>query len=218
MGDRELIVASRNQGKIAEIQAILKPMRVVGVCEVVPAFHVEERGETFRENARIKALSAFEATGRAVVADDSGLCVVGLGLEPGVRSYRYAGEGRSDRERVDFLLERMLGLEGEQRDAWFSCCVFAVLPASWCRTVEGATCIETALLAGRPGWMTVEAEGRLYGRIAHAPVGSWGFGYDPIFLPRDDPSGRTLAQYSLEEKNAVSHRGRAFALLRAALT
>jgi len=204
---RRLVVATGNQGKISEIAALLSGLsvEVVPIGSLVPGFYVEETGETFLENARLKAMAAFRETGLPAIADDSGLCVVGLGLEPGVRSSRYAGEGRSDAQRVAFLLSKMEMLTGADRTAWFSCTLYGVIPAEWAGgAVDGVT-----LERGPEGHVGVAAVGKLPGRIGFEPRGSQGFGYDPVFHPDDDPA-RTLAQYGLEEKNRISHRGIAF--------
>jgi len=206
----ELVVASTNEGKLKEIRSTLhgQAVDVVPIGKLVPGFDVDETGLTFLENARLKAMAAFLATGRPSVADDSGLCVEGLALEPGVFSARYAGPGKSDAERVEFLLSRMRGLAGTQRRAYFSCVLYAVLP-------EGAASFgQDELLSCEPiarGFTGVAMEGRVYGVIGHTPRGTEGFGYDPVFHPDEDPS-RTLAQFSTEEKNRFSHRGKAFSM------
>lgn len=202
------VVASGNRGKLKEIGWALRHLSVelVPAGELVPGFDPEETGATFEANAAIKALAAFEATGRPSIADDSGLCVVGLNGEPGVFSARYAGEGRSDAERVTFLLERMKELEGEARKAWFQCCCVAIVPAHRIASDPSPVAEPAPLPAG---WGWIVANGYIHGRIGFEPRGCHGFGYDPVFLPDLFP-GRTLAELSLEEKTRVSHRGLAF--------
>ena len=177
------------------------------ISELVSGFDPEETGETFLDNARLKALAALEATSLPSMADDSGLCVEGLGLEPGVRSARYAGPGKTDAQRNEFLLEKMAGLSPEGRRAYFACTVYAVLPSH----LADAKAEEVA-----SGYRGVWFEGRVHGRIGFSPRGEKGFGYDPIFIPDADPS-RTLAQFDMAEKNRMSHRGQALAAFAASV-
>lgn len=210
----KLVVASANKGKLDEIRAVLSGVGVepVAIGELVPDFDVAETGTTFLENARLKAEAAFKLTGQACMADDSGLCVVGLGLEPGVKSSRYAGENRTDAERNDYLLDKMRGLDGSERDAWFACVIYAIVPRNMLPPRAGVRAI--ARYPG--GFLGVTVEGRLNGRIGYVPGGSGGFGYDPLFLPAQSPQ-RRLAQYSMAEKNKISHRGQALAAFAALL-
>lgn len=203
-----LVVGSNNAGKLEEIRAVLEHLSIVPVpvSQLVPEFDVEETGLTFLENARLKAEAAFAATGDPCLADDSGLCVVGLGLEPGVRSSRYAGEGRTDAERNMFLLQKMEHLKGDQRAAYFACSVYAIVPLA----VLSPDALSAVMGHYEGGAVGVAVEGRLHGRIGDSLAGEGGFGYDPLFYPRPDPS-RSLAQFSMAEKNAVSHRGQALA-------
>jgi len=217
---RRLVAATQNKGKIREITALLAGLglEVLPIAQIVPDFDVEETGATFLDNARLKAVAAFEATGLPSLADDSGLCVVGLGLEPGVRSSRYAGEGCCDEERVAYLLSRMGGITGSGRTAWFECTLYGVVPADWAgpdTVVKGPDAPMPRADAwitredGPDGYVGIVARGRLPGRIGYVPRGENGFGYDPVFHPDADPS-RTLAEYGLAEKNRISHRGIAF--------
>jgi XTP/dITP diphosphohydrolase len=146
---------------------------------------VEETGATYTENARAKALQYMQASGLAVLADDSGIEVDALDGRPGVRSARYAGAGRSDQERVEKLLAELDGVPDERRTARFRAVITVADTDGRIETVEG----------------TVE------GRIGHEPRGENGFGYDPVFLP--DGYEVTTAELPSEEKNAVSHRGAA---------
>lgn len=187
----EIALASANQGKRREIEALLAPMGIsvrtaaeLGFTEDVP-----ETGDTFAANALIKALAVARALGRPALADDSGLAVEALGGAPGVLSARYAGPGATDAERNAKLLAELKGVPPERRGAAFVC----------------------VMACARPDGATLTAEGRLEGRIALAPAGDNGFGYDPVFeLPG---RGVTVAMLNAAEKNAISHRGRALAAL-----
>jgi XTP/dITP diphosphohydrolase len=212
----DLVLATNNRGKLDEMQSILSGLgvRVLAVGDLVPGFDVEETGHTFAANARLKARAAFVATGLPSAADDSGLCVAGLDGAPGVRSSRFAGPGKSDAEKSAFLLSRLVRMTGAARRAWFACAVYAILPAGAVRPVDGVELFPEP--EAGDGFRGLSTQGRLDGAIGCSPRGAGGFGYDPIFIPDDDPT-RTLAEYTLVEKNAISHRGRAFALLRTGL-
>jgi XTP/dITP diphosphohydrolase len=188
----ELVLATRNQGKKREFDALVRGLgiRLRSLDEFEGAPDPEETGATFEANALLKARSAADATGLWVLADDSGLCVDALGGAPGVQSARYA-EG-SDRTRWQKLLEALDGVPEGERQAAFVCVLALVGPSG-----------ETAV-----------AEGRCEGAIARAPRGEAGFGYDPVFLVAGDPEARTMAELTTEEKGIVSHRGRAFDRLR----
>jgi XTP/dITP diphosphohydrolase len=178
-----LVLASRNPHKLRELAALLRPHEL----EPLPA-EVElppETGETFADNAVIKARTAAQSTGRPAVADDSGIEAAALGGAPGVRSARYAGEGASDQANLDKLL-REVPDRGDRRVAYV--CALAYVD---------------------PGGREELVEGRCEGVLAPAPRGSGGFGYDPAFVPDDYPDERTMGELSLEEKHAISHRGRA---------
>jgi XTP/dITP diphosphohydrolase len=186
------VLASGNAGKLAELRTLLaaaglelESQRELGVAEA------EETGLTFVENALIKARNAAAATGLPAIADDSGLEVGALGGAPGVRSARYAGGAASDAENVALLLERMADVPSGRRSARFYCVVVALRhPAD-----------PTPLMA----------EGAWHGRIAAAPRGSGGFGYDPVFEVPE--LGRTAAELDRASKNRLSHRARALAAL-----
>jgi XTP/dITP diphosphohydrolase len=144
---------------------------------------VEETGETFEENASLKAHAVMKATGLPAIADDSGLCVTALGGGPGIYSARYGGEGLKDADRYNLVLD---GLRGElDRSAKFVSCICCVFPNG----------------------DTVTARGECPGVITYSPLGEDGFGYDPIFMVPEKKM--TFAQMGAEEKNAISHRGRA---------
>jgi len=184
------VVATRNLGKLREIAAILRalPLTVRGLEEFPEVRAVEETGSTFEENACLKASAVARATGLLTLADDSGLAVDALSGRPGVLSARYAGEGAGDEALCRKVLAELAGVPGERRQARFGCVVAAARPSGIIWTVEG-TC---------SGYITEEMRG------------AGGFGYDPIFYY--PPLGRTFAELTPAQKNAVSHRGRAFTL------
>lgn len=181
----KLLFATNNAHKVDEVRAILADtgIEVLTIREAGLDVDPPETGDTFEANALQKARYLHERTGLACVADDSGIEVDALGGAPGVHSKRFSPEADADANNA-LLLER-LGARTD-REARFRC-VIAVVAPGWERT----------------------AEGRCEGRIAHAPRGGHGFGYDPLFLPDETP-GRTMAELSMDEKNAISHRGRAF--------
>ncbi len=188
---RALVVATRNAGKKRELEASLAPLGYeLLTLEEVGAGEVEETGDTFLENAELKARAALQASGVAVLADDSGLEVDALGGAPGVHSARYAGVAHDDCANNARLLRELAGVE--DRTARFRC----------------------TLVYLEPGGRRIVVDGTCEGRIADAPRGNGGFGYDPLFLVDD----RTMAELSAEEKNSCSHRGRALAELVAALS
>ena len=191
------ILASGNAGKLRELTALAAPLG----WELVPQpalgiVSAEETGATFVENALLKARHAATLSGLAALADDSGIEVDALGGRPGVYSARYAGERATDRENLEKLLAELTAVPPEQRSARYRCVIAYVTDAD-----DPAPIV---------------AEGCWEGRIATAPRGSGGFGYDPIFLPLD-AEGHTAAELGREEKDAVSHRARALAALRARL-
>lgn len=184
-----IVIASNNAGKLREIRDILQPLgfTVVSQREAGISIEVEENGETFAENAALKARAVYEALHCPVIADDSGLLVDALDGAPGVHSHRFAGEGATDADRNAKLLELLDGVPAEKRTARFECVLCYVDAAG-----------ETHFFSG-----TCE------GRIGTAPAGKNGFGYDPLFCVGD----RTMAQMTEEEKNQVSHRANALAEL-----
>ena len=185
-----LVVASNNSGKVKEMREILHSLdiEIVGLSDLGRFESPEETGETFLENALIKARAAHEATGLFALADDSGLEVDALGGAPGVYSARYGGSGLSDEERYLKLLGELKGVPANKRGARFHC---------------------TMVLYPCPGTSGgfLATEGYLYGRIADSPAGENGFGYDPIFYIPE--MGKTVAEISGDEKNRISHRYRA---------
>lgn len=192
-----IVLASRNKGKLAELAELLRD-REIGLVDL-DAFpeigEIEETGSTFAENALLKARAVAKATGLIAVADDSGLAVDALDGAPGVFSARYGddwealpGESR-DQRNTRKLLHFMRKIPREERGCHF----------------------ETAIAAAAPGGLELVAKGRWQGRLLLAPLGENGFGYDPVFW--DPELEKSAAQLGREEKNAVSHRGRALAAL-----
>ena len=189
----KLVLASKNPKKLKEMNEILSGMGVE-VClqaDVGIDIDVEETGTTFEENSMLKAKAVMEASGLPAIADDSGLCVDALNGAPGVYSARYGGEGLDDAGRYRLLLSSM--------------------PAGQPRTAKFVSVITCCF----PNGDVLTARGECPGTIAFAPMGEGGFGYDPVFfLPK---LKKTFAQLSPEEKNAISHRGRALEAFQAKL-
>ena len=194
MDGLQLVLASANPDKAAEIAAILGPVPGVRLRARPPDVpDVDETGDTLVDNARLKAIALMEATGMAAVSDDTGLEVEALGGAPGVYSARFSGEHATYADNVAKLLSEL------ER-------VGAMSPA-----LRHATFRSVALVA-YPDGQEVWAEGTVTGVITRRPVGEKGFGYDPVFAP-DGFDGRTFAQMGPEEKHGISHRGRAFRAL-----
>lgn len=194
-----LVVATGNRGKLAELRALLAslPIEVLGVAEVLHPPEIDEDGETFVANALKKARVVAGLATAVTLADDSGLEVDALGGRPGVRSARYARVGATDAENNARLLEELDGVPAARRTARFRCAIALVDP--WAPPEERERIVE----------------GACEGRIATVAAGSFGFGYDPLFLVGDGP--RTMAELGEDEKNRQSHRGRALAALRPVL-
>jgi len=190
MSDRILVLATRNKGKITELRGQLSgfDITIKGLDDFPPMPEALEDGRTFEENAYKKACSTARSLGLPALADDSGLVVRALGGRPGVHSARYAGDHSSDEDRYNKLLKEMEGKT--DRGAYFECAIVVALPTGQSMTFTG----------------------RCEGEIAFEPKGDKGFGYDPIFLY--PPLNMTFAQIPLEDKNRVSHRGRAMAGLK----
>lgn len=186
-----VIVATRNEHKLVELGEILTTLQLRPMPAELPS--PAEDGETFAENALIKARACFAATGTASLADDSGIAATALGGRPGVRSARFAGEQATDEENLDKLLEELSG--AEDRSVAYVC-VLALID------IDG-----TELLA----------EGRCEGTLARTPRGTGGFGYDPAFIPHEGPGERTMAELPAADKHRISHRGRAARQLAAML-
>lgn len=186
------LLVSNNRHKLEELQRILLPLGI----EVMTAASlgisldgIEETGDTFEENAMIKAMAGYEKTGLPSIADDSGLAVDVLGGRPGVYSARYGGEGATESQKNEKLLKELENVPDEQRTAKFVCCI--------CCVVNGRE--------------AVTARGECKGKIGYRQVGTNGFGYDPIFMIDEN---RSFAQLTDEEKDSISHRGNALKIFR----
>jgi XTP/dITP diphosphohydrolase len=188
-----LVLATRNRHKVAELSRILEAAGLAVDLHPVDDFagvpDVAETGLTFADNALLKARAVAAATGLPAVADDSGLCVDALAGLPGVFSARWAGRHGDDRANLELLLDQLRDVPDDRRGAHFACAAALVTP-------DGREVVE---------------EGRLEGTLTRAPRGTGGFGYDPVLQPTGE--SRTTAEMSPEEKDAVSHRGRAFRAL-----
>lgn len=192
---KEVIIATKNEGKVREFKAMLEPRGydVKSLLDIGYTPEIEETGQTFEENAVIKAETISKETGKIVIADDSGLSVDYLGGSPGVYSARYAGEEKNDLANLKKLLKELEGVEKEDRSARFRC----------------------ALALCTPGQETKTVEGSVEGYITEEPRGTNGFGYDPVFLVKD--KDQTMAELSSGEKNKISHRVEALKKLSALL-
>ena len=189
---KKLIFATGNENKVREIREIMGDLgyEVISMKEAGIDIDIDETGTTFAENALIKAKAVNDVCHELVLADDSGLEIDCLGKEPGIYSARYLGHDTPYSEKNRIILERLEGVPDEERTARFVCAVAAVFPDG-----RSEVCVET-----------------MEGRIGHKIAGENGFGYDPIFfLPE---YGKTSAEISPEEKNAISHRGKALRAMR----
>lgn len=189
----KFVIATNNKKKLAELKRILSPLgfEVMTARDIsVELPEADENGTTFTENSYIKAKSAFDFLQGVycVVADDSGLCVDALDGRPGVYSARYGGEGLSDCERVDKLLDEMNEVPKDKRNAHFSCVITAIMTDN----------------------TVIVSEGICEGEIGSSPIGEGGFGYDPVFMVGE----RSFSQFSDEEKDEYSHRGKALRLFK----
>ncbi len=180
-----LIAATKNKGKLEEIAQIMAqlPYDIVPMAQAGVKESIEETGSTFEENALMKAMSVWEITGETVLADDSGLEVDYLDGAPGVHSARYAGEGATDKDKNNKLLDALSGVSADKRTARFVCAIAVVFP-------DGRSII---------------VRGTCEGMITFNEQGDYGFGYDPLFYIPEQ--GLTLAQIDSEQKNRLSHRG-----------
>jgi XTP/dITP diphosphohydrolase len=184
-----LVLATRNAKKLAELRRILEAssvdVSVTDLSEYPDMPEVAETGATFTENALLKARAVVKHTGRAAVAEDSGLCIDALNGMPGVLSARWAGRHGDDEANLRLVLGQLADVPADRRAGHFTCVAALVLPSGQEQVTEGT----------------------VSGRITGAPRGTNGFGYDPIFVPAG--SGLTTAEMSPEAKDAISHRGRA---------
>ena len=189
------VLATANPHKTVELRAVLEDLGVTVLARPPEVPEVDETSDTLEGNALLKARALVGVTGVAALADDTGLFVDVLEGRPGVYSARYAGDGASDADNVERLLSELVNVHLDERGARFV----------------------TVIAVAYPDGSTTVVRGELEGTIDHFPRGDRGFGYDPIFVPRGS-GGRTLAQMTPEEKNAISHRSRAVRSLVAALS
>ena len=191
----KFIITTNNAKKLVELERILNPLGIEAVSAKeagVVLDDVDETGTTFSENAFLKANAAFEKTGMPAVADDSGICVDALGGRPGIFSARYCPElCVTDEDRTQRILDEMEGVPEGQRGAHYTCAICCILP-------DGSK---------------IEIEEIWEGNIGYEFIGDGGFGYDPIFMQGD----KTFAQLTAEEKDKVSHRGKALRALKTKL-
>jgi XTP/dITP diphosphohydrolase len=183
----KLLLATGNRGKVREFEALLRgvPYEIVTPEQAHISTQVEESGKTYADNARIKAVTLCQESGLITLADDSGIEVDALDGEPGIHSARYGGEGLSDRDRVNLLLEKLKNVPLEKRTARFV----------------------SVITIAVPNGDVYYARGVCEGIIAFEPKGDKGFGYDPVFYFQE--LGKTMAELDMETKNRISHRGKA---------
>ncbi len=192
------LIATHNMKKRDELQRIMEPLGINVILDRdigIELTDVEETGLTFKENARLKAESGCRESGMPCIADDSGLETDALGGAPGIYSARYAGEHGNDSKNIEKLLDELKDVTDDRRTARFvsaACCAF-------------------------PDGRCIFSRGECWGKIAFAPKGNGGFGYDPVFLPDDIKDGRTMSQLTPDEKDTISHRQRALEGLAAQL-
>lgn len=191
MGERRLVVASRNAGKVAEMRRLLgehlDDVAVLGLADVAAYDEPVEDAPDFVGNARLKARAGVDATGLPCVADDSGLCVDELRGMPGVLSARWSGRPKSDERNNRLLLDQLLDTPDERRGAQFRC----------------------AVVVAHPDGRELVVEGVMTGRVGRETRGDGGFGYDSLFVPDEQAGELTSAEMTPAEKDAISHRGRA---------
>ncbi|MFN0140206.1 MAG: RdgB/HAM1 family non-canonical purine NTP pyrophosphatase [Pyrinomonadaceae bacterium] len=186
---KKLLIATNNAGKVTELRSMITdiPLEIVGLDSFADLTEVAETGDTFDENARLKALGYAEQTGVTALADDSGLEVAALGGRPGVLSARYGGIETSFTEKINLLLNELKQTGETDRRARF---------------------VSSIAIASPSGEILFSADGVCDGLIAQKPRGTSGFGYDPVFIP--DGHELTFGELSAREKHKISHRGRAF--------
>lgn len=186
---KKIVAATNNKGKLKEFRELLKdlPVEILSLSEMGLDMEIEEDGKTFEDNAKIKSVAVFKATGLCAIGDDSGLCVDALDGMPGVYSARFAGENASDKDRNTLLLKKMEEVKEQDRGAKF------VSAISW-TTEEGETYV---------------VRGECKGEILFEPKGENGFGYDPLFYVEE--FDKTFGEMTDNEKNQISHRAMAMA-------
>lgn len=187
--EKEIIVASNNKGKLREIQDILRGYKVTSMKDIGIDIDIEENGETFAENALIKARTIAKMTGKLCIADDSGLCMEAFDGFPGIKTARFLGENATQTERNEYIVEKVQDLPRKKRKAKFVCTIAVVIPEKEEKTFTG----------------------ELEGYIATEIRAEGGFGMDPIFELED---GKTLAEIGTEAKDKISHRYKALVQLR----
>ena len=210
---QEVLVSSRNEGKLAEFGALLADLSIAIVSAAerdIPT--VEETGDTLAENALLKAAAAYRVTKGICIADDSGLFVDALDGAPGVYSARFAGENVTYEDNNKELLRRLEGVENDGRNAAFVSVMALLVPAEFLRDIHPLPTESAFGLEPPHGAALFVVEGRIEGRITKELRGRDGFGYDPLFYVPE--SGKTFAEMSSSEKNAISHRSRALSGLR----
>ena len=187
--DKEIVVASNNQGKLKEIQDILSDYKVISMKDLGIEMEIEENGETFEENAFIKAKTIAKMTGKLCIADDSGLCMEAFNGFPGIRTARFLGENATQAEKNQYIVEKVQGLPRERRKAKFICTIALVIPGEE----------EKAFRGELEGYITtdIKTEG--------------GFGMDPIF---ELENGKTLSEIGTKAKDKISHRYKALVQLK----
>ncbi len=187
----KFIIATNNAHKLIELERILSPLGINAVSpkkEGISLDDVEENGSSFKENSFIKADAACKKTGLPAIADDSGICVDALDGKPGIYSARFGGEDASDTDKNSMILDMLKDKDDSERGAHYTCAITCVFPNG----------------------DKIQVEGKCFGKIARAPEGDGGFGYDPIFLYNGVSFGKTSA----EDKDKVSHRGNALRMFR----
>jgi XTP/dITP diphosphohydrolase len=186
----DLLIATNNRGKLKELEDMIAglPVRLRTLSDVGISDEIDETGDTFADNANLKAAGYAKLSGLPTLADDSGLEIDHLNGRPGVMSARYAGDGASDQDRIIKVLEEMRSADENERTARFQCAIS---------------------LANTNGDIVACVEGICEGRITNVPRGGRGFGYDPIFVP--DGYAETFAELDAKTKNRISHRGLAIA-------
>ena len=187
--DQRILIATNNAGKIVELCSMIAklPLEVCGLADFPTVKDVAETGSTFAENARLKAVGYALQTGQISLADDSGLEIDALDRRPGVLSARYGGEATSFEDKMKMLLDELKNANSTDRSARFACAI---------------------AISDRKGRILFESEGICRGHIALSPIGTGGFGYDPIFVP--DGYEQTFGELSAAIKQNISHRARAF--------
>lgn len=210
-----IVLATHNAGKVPELEAVLREALGDDGAELTVTTAAQEglpdpreTGVTFQQNALIKARSAAQGTGLPAIADDSGLIVDILGAAPGILSARWSGKHGDDQANIDLLLAQLADIPDNQRGARFECCAALVVPASFMHQL------------GKPAKAVEVCEkGEMRGHLLRARRGTNGFGYDPIFVPDDQPGTpvgappRTSAELAAEQKDSISHRGKAMRAL-----